>query len=345
MGMRSRGLTPQVHVTKISFKSIAESDLHMPANIEPLPPPDDAKGKPDGSKAQDRHQLSTLEAEAFRSLYFEQGKNLREVGYILGVSGTAILKWFRRRRAEFPGSLRSRFKRSQYKFNEQLFDSWTPEMAYVLGVLATDGNVGKHRVTLTSTDLELVEKIRSLIGSNHEIRERPVRGWSRKTQYSLSVSSLKFVTVLRRLGVTARKSLTMRFPEIPREFVRHFLRGCWDGDGSLYIEKRSNRLRASIVSGSKDFMEGIAGSLSNAGFRQRMWREYRKHRYLMGSDKLRVYTLHRGRTRAYYIRLTGKSALQFGKFIYESVPESMYLKRKYDVFLSASNRDPANAAG
>jgi len=35
----------------------------------------------------------------------------------------------------------------------------------------------------------------------------------------------------------------MAFPKIPDEYIRHFVRGCWDGDGTVYIEKRNGNLK------------------------------------------------------------------------------------------------------
>lgn len=290
--------------------------------------------KADDSDAHKPGNLRSLSADTFENLYFEQGKTLQQIADLFGVSSAGVFKWVRR---NMPPSVRLRrvSKKSMYKINEAFFDSWTPEMAYVLGVLATDGNVGQYHVSLNSTDLELVEKVRSLIGSNHDIKEIPIRGWSRKPQYQLSVSSLKFVTALREFGVTARKSLTLAFPQMPEECVRHFLRGCWDGDGSFYFESKTQKFRASFVSGSREFVNGMVVCLTKAGVpRRREWM-WRGSEYAKDFRPLRIHELHRGENPSYYLTFGGEAAIWLGKFMYDSVPESMYLTRKHDIYLRA----------
>ena len=87
--------------------------------------------------------------------------------------------------------------------------------------------------------------------------------------YQFSISNEKLYDDVVNLGLTPNKSLTMQFPNIPNEFVRHFIRGCWDGDGSVYIDKPSQKIYASFVSGSRDFLEAMVGNLVNAGLPER----------------------------------------------------------------------------
>lgn len=285
-----------------------------------------------------RGKLAGLTPEFFRTLYYDQKKSLQQIADRFGVSRVAVYKWFGRNFDEDTSPLHPR-RESKCTLNLGFFHEWTPEMAYVLGLIATDGCVGKNRVNLTSTDLELVEKVRSLMRTDHPIRTLPVRGVSRKIQHKLDISSAALVDALEKLGVGARKSLTICFPEMPENCLRHFLRGCWDGDGSFFIDNRTGKLKASIISGSKEFINGIVRSLSNVGLRQRMRWKYRGHLYVRDTDEIRIYTSRRGKNPAYYIKLTGQNALQFGRFIYESVPESMYLRRKYEVFRDALAQD------
>jgi hypothetical protein len=245
-------------------------------------------------------------------------------------------------------------KRARYALNDAFFDSWTPEMAYVLGVLATDGNVVKYRVQLNSVDLELVQKVRNCIGRTYPIREVLPRGFSRKTQYSLSISSVKLARKLTELGVGPAKSLTLCFPDIPDECVRHFLRGCWDGDGSFYFEYPSRRLsqnlseggitplfKASFVSGSKKFIEAFVERLQEAGIkplrppRPIVKQNPHGRRIVRYWDTVRIYETSRGKNVSYSFRLNGANAISFAEFIYAGVPESTYLKRKFDLYRQA----------
>ena len=58
--------------------------------------------------------------------------------------------------------------------NENFFKKWSPEIAYVLGFFAADGNMtknkrGAHFIEFQITDQDLLIKIKKLLGSNHKI--------------------------------------------------------------------------------------------------------------------------------------------------------------------------------
>ena len=98
----------------------------------------------------------------------------------------------------------------------------------------------------------------------------------------------------------------MKFPDIPDEFVNHFIRGCWDGDGSVYIDKSSNSVFASFVSGSKDFITELLSRLCKYG--------------------LPIRTLHQ-RVNTYYFRYTGQQCKLLAEYLYQNSDESMRLNR------------------
>jgi hypothetical protein len=71
-------------------------------------------------------------------------------------------------------------------------------------------------------------------------------GYVRKPQWSVALFSRKIANQLTKLGCIPAKSLTLKFPteeQVPKNLLRHWLRGMWDGDGSFshwkyYNEKR-----------------------------------------------------------------------------------------------------------
>lgn len=105
-----------------------------------------------------------------------------------------------------------------------------PRQAYVLGLLAADGNVFDTRVSieLHAKDRELVELVRDELAPAVKLR---VRRDSRE-MVVFSISSRELVTDLAALGVTERKSLTLGWPDaLPGRLARPFLLGYFDGDG------------------------------------------------------------------------------------------------------------------
>jgi hypothetical protein len=311
-------------------------------------------------------KLNKLTVELYRRLYWEEKKNMTEIAAMFGVTRAALYKWFHKHKPELADGLPRRSGNSKgYMFNEHFFDVWTPQMAYVLGVLATDGNVGKSYVSITSTDLELAEKVRTFLESSHPLHVIPPRGVSRKTQYDLKISSTRLADKLTKLGIGPAKSLTLQFPEMPADCVRHFLRGCWDGDGSFYYESprkprpeavageglvgeiredNATKLRASYVSGSKRFIEAIMRHLENAGIRTLRGRKLSTtdRRSLSSMGKMSLYQTKRGKNTSYYFRLAGPNAIALGRLLYEAVPESMYLTRKFEKFKAAVAGNRAN---
>lgn len=210
--------------------------------------------------------------------------------------------------------------------DESFFKSWTPAMAWVLGVIYTDGNLYKTpgtvgRVAIAQKEPELLQKILALMKSNAKIAFSPKRGIAGEL-YETRITNAEIYADLQRLGLTPAKSLTLQFPDIPPDCVRHFIRGCWDGDGSVYFEKGDLKPCASYVSGSKDFIERLVGHLVNLG--------------------LPVRTIHksvRGENPSYYFRYTGGQCTKLYRALYDDVDPSMYLSRKHDAFKRMADQD------
>jgi len=67
---------------------------------------------------------------------------------------------------------------------------------------------------------------------------------------------------LAKLGITENKSLTVEFPDVPNEYLPHFLRGVIDGDG--WIQDRGYVVN--ITSGSSLFAVQLYEILTKHGF-------------------------------------------------------------------------------
>ena len=70
-----------------------------------------------------------------------------------------------------------------------------------------------------------------------------------------------------RIGVTANKSLDMKFPDIPDKYFRHFVRGIFEGDGSVYLDNQTVRVK--LLSGSLEFVKTLQERMYQAGFQKR----------------------------------------------------------------------------
>src|SRR3989344_4785357 len=154
--------------------------------------------------------------------------------------------------------------------NRDFFKKWTPEMAYVLGFFTADGcmiknNRGAHFIEFHITDRDILEKIKDLLGSNHKIatRDRNIPNW--KVGYRLQIGSKEIFNDLKNLGMTSRKSNIIRMPSVPNEYLNHFVRGYFDGDGHVSASEyqKKDRKNKSIIiitgftSGSRKFLEDL----------------------------------------------------------------------------------------
>ena len=153
---------------------------------------------------------------------------------------------------------------TQRAVDRGFFHAWSKEMAYVFGVIAADGCLvqhanGLHGLDITSKDYEWRDQIKTTLKSTHTIGNKP-RG------YRLQIRNQAIYHDLVRLGLTARKSKTLRFPIVSASYLPDFVRGYFDGDGTVWFWKDPRwrhpwQLKASFYSGSQAFLEALRALL------------------------------------------------------------------------------------
>lgn len=146
----------------------------------------------------------------------------------------------------------------KYNYNDDIFECIdNEEKAYWLGFLYADGYVrfreksgSELKLKLGVKDKDHLLKFKKFI-SNDDI---PVvyEEYKNSKCFKVSINSKKIVSDLIKLGCTNKKSLTIEFPLLKEEFNRHFMRGFFDGDGSVgsRIDKDQFYPTFNIVSGS-----------------------------------------------------------------------------------------------
>jgi hypothetical protein len=159
------------------------------------------------------------------------------------------------------GIYRSRVRR-RYSLNESFFEKIdTEEKAYTLGFMAADGNVPINlrsvRLMLQARDVHILRDIRRVMNSDARILViKPNSKFPHRGPYKLIYfSSQTLVADLVRHGITPRKSLTLRYPKLSRRLERHFLRGLFDGDGSIGD-------KSFYFLGTKDVIRGIDAAVT-----------------------------------------------------------------------------------
>lgn len=129
--------------------------------------------------------------------------------------------------------------------------AWTPNLAYAVGLLATDGNLspdGRH-INFTSKDEELAVSIKACLNLNNKIGRKANGSNTEKRYFVLQFGNVQLYRWLNKIGLTARKSRTIGSLMIPDLFFRDFLRGHLDGDGGIttYIDYYNASIRPGYV--------------------------------------------------------------------------------------------------
>ncbi|MCX6818366.1 MAG: hypothetical protein NTU57_05935 [Candidatus Aenigmarchaeota archaeon] len=198
--------------------------------------------------------------------------------------------------------------------NENFFKLWNPEMAYIIGYIFADGNINwkpekSYRaltITAAAKDAEHLERIRLNLNSTRKLT------YSADTNsYRLIVNSKEICTDLMKIGLCPKKSLTIKFPNVPEKFLSHFIRGVIDGDGNVrYVKReRSPYFEITISSGSKAFLIEMAKKIASKGIGGNV-RKTGKNVYIL------QYACTRGLTLA--------------KWVYDN--DSLCLNRKYQQY-------------
>ena len=139
----------------------------------------------------------------------------------------------------------------KYKLNEHYFDVIdAPNKAYILGFLHSDGSNFPKKSTISLSlqeeDKDILEAIRKEINSEKPLEyldysNKHDYGYSYKNQYRLIMFSKHMCEQLCDKGIVQNKSLVIGFPSwLNAELLSHYIRGVYDGDGSIYKGYRND---------------------------------------------------------------------------------------------------------
>ena len=206
--------------------------------------------------------------EKILRLYTEEQLSMSKIASALGISSARVKRVLVKNNIEIRSN-------NYYKAKEVDIDFFSKidseEKAYVLGFMYADGYVsGKYfGFKQSAKDKEILEKIRTALKSEHKIGEYiNNNGYGQGNTYcSLVISNEKMVSDLQNLGVIFNKSKVLQFPnqeQVPSHLLRHFVRGYFDGDGSIYRVAQGNTYGVSFT-GTQDFLAGILNFFRDNG--------------------------------------------------------------------------------
>lgn len=273
-----------------------------------------------------QRRLSHQEKSELFKMY-ETGKytgvDLAKIFNVSSVATNTLL-----RRHGYKAKTQSELQR-KYPIEEDFFDEIdTEEKAYVLGLLYADGynNTDRNSVSLglKETDREILDKITTLIQPTKPLQyvstsnQRKKKGFENsQNQYKLVITNKHISQRLVELGCGKAKTHNLKFPteeQVPSHLIRHFVRGYFDGDGS--------------VLGGKQKQISFAGTINFLIPLQQILIEE------LGFSKTKLIQIHKERVNE--IRSLVYSGINqciiFRDWLYKDA--TIYLERKYDIFYS-----------
>lgn len=191
----------------------------------------------------------------YNEYYIKQKLSMLKIGKIIGKEASIISARFKK------CNLQARSYREmtlKYHCDENYFENInTEEKAYWLGFLTADGFIQKEcregcsrkvGMSLAEIDKGHIEKFKKAINAENPISTYKVsKGYNENTVYSrIMISSEKMATDLIDKGCVEHKSNILKFPteeQVPKEFLKDFIRGYFDGNGSIKITKGSNKTK------------------------------------------------------------------------------------------------------
>lgn len=215
------------------------------------------------------------------NMYTKQNFSTVKIGKVFGCGHKTIARVLEEHHIPRTG-----VGRRKYLVNETYFDKIdTPNKAYCLGFLYADGSNSISKSTITMSlqedDFQILENIRLEIGS-----EKPLEfldysnkhdfGYTYKNQYRLNIFSKHMCNSLQSIGMLPNKSLILTYPDIPDNLHSHFIRGYFDGDGSVcqIIKSANNHAVQLTITSTETFCQklceickdkiGITGHIYNA---------------------------------------------------------------------------------
>lgn len=225
---------------------------------------------------------------------------------------------------------------SKRKIRHDFFKNITSELhAYLLGLIMSDGSINDKRATLSYNinpkDKELHNYFK-VISPDAYVQncksyesKATINGKTIKNNGSvrLAIASIILIEDLHKLGIMQNKTYQeLHIPKMDKKFIRHFIRGYFDGDGWITYSIRKpnpkNREKNYRVSASA----GICGKTEN------IFKEIQK---VLEEENIIAHINYEKRNDMFKIVMSSRETLKkFYSYLYKNV--NFYLKRKFNKF-------------
>ncbi|WP_214518267.1 LAGLIDADG family homing endonuclease [Staphylococcus pseudintermedius] len=182
-----------------------------------------------------------------------------------------------------------------YKVNHNYFDKIDSEdKAYWLGMLYADGTMIEKqntvKLSLQGLDVITIDMFRKALNSDYPFEyyinnKAGSYGTDESQMCALKVRSEQLFNSLLKLGCVPRKTENLTFPSdeiVPRRYLKDFIRGFTDGDGSINYCKPNNKRHYTIEwGGTESMLKGILEYVLSIGISTNAKvRKNKNHRFM-----------------------------------------------------------------
>lgn len=246
---------------------------------------------------------------------YSDGVSAKSLAQKFSIRKERIQKWVAQE-----GLLRSKNESHRFTpFNETIFDAIdTPSKAYWLGFIYADGcnapDVNTVRIGLKGSDEIHLKKAAVFFGLSEDKVTRKIRNDGADVT-NLNLYSKHLCQRCTEVGVPKAKSLIAMYPLwLEKSLHRHFIRGVFDGDGSIKVASKTGEWNASFV-GTENTIRSITNIVQN---------ELSIHSYIAHVSENNTWTSE----------ITGnQQVFRFCSWLYSDIDDSIYLDRKHERFL------------
>lgn len=176
---------------------------------------------------------------------YKNGKSTREIAKLYKISATAILNFLKKK------NINRRSPNRDYEFDENFLDNInTPEKSYIIGLFLSGGSVRKNSIciSLVESDIDVLIKIKKLFKTDKPINIRKKTKETHNNIVTLELSSSHMIKSVKKFGIIKNKTFLIKFPKnINPLFYSDFIRGYFDGHGSISFDKKNKNFRVAIT--------------------------------------------------------------------------------------------------
>ena len=194
---------------------------------------------------------------------------------------------------------------------------WNEENAYIFGWIVSDGclkkegrNKTSYAIRICSNDSDIITWLHNYLCVGNKIYKQG------KSGFQIKYRNKESIEFMMECGLKERKSLDMKFPNVPDTVFCDFVRGYFDGDGSIALsENRYNTYgQVSFTSGSVEFLTTLQDKLQSFNIESHLYKDNRET------------------NESYYLRITKRAEIEKYFSLMYPTDGCIKLQRKYDKF-------------